>query len=67
MPNPACSQANIYIADLDNTTAYLYDITGKLIQNIPVSNHNGIISWENVSAGVYIVKCNNKTQKIVKQ
>ena len=66
-PNPACSQANIYIADLDNTTAYLYDITGKLIQNIPVSNHNGIISLENLSAGVYIVKCNNKTQKIVKQ
>ncbi|MBO4580999.1 MAG: T9SS type A sorting domain-containing protein [Bacteroidales bacterium] len=66
-PNPTCSQAYIYTPDWDNTTAYLYDITGKLIRNIPVSNHKGIISMDNLSAGVYIVKCNNRIQKIVKQ
>ncbi len=66
-PNPANSHLYIHIPSANNTTAYLYDISGKLLLTATINQGNGYFNIDPLANGVYIIKCNNKAQKVVKK
>ena len=59
-PNPANDKCNIYFKNIGiNNIIYIYDISGKLINNINI-DHNGYFIWniKNIKDGLYLLKYN---------
>lgn len=71
MPNPAHDMLEIQLADSNNEVwIAIYDIQGKLIENLPMNSSNSIrVSLNHLNKGIYIVKAMNsseyQTEKLV--
>lgn len=69
-PNPVKGPATLNVTDkeLINTTAYLYDGTGRELQRIQITQSITTIHMEQYKAGVYTLKLNNgQTMRILKE
>jgi len=67
-PNPAISYINIKIPEtFINKSAYLYDTAGKLVKTIYLDNEITRVNISGLTNGIYIVKIENQTIKIVKR
>jgi hypothetical protein len=56
-PNPASTALTIKSNDISGKACYeVYDLTGKIIQNGIISGAQTVISVENLSAGIYLVR-----------
>lgn len=69
-PNPVKGSATLNVTDkeLINTTAYLYDVTGKELQRIQITQSITTIHMEQYKAGVYTLKLKNgQTMRILKE
>lgn len=69
-PNPVKGSATLNVTDkeLINTTAYLYDITGRELQRIQITQGVTSIHMEQYKAGVYTLKLKNgQTMRILKE
>jgi len=62
-PNPTTNILNIQTEEIlpNNTTAIIYDVTGKRVLNIPLQNSNlNNVNVTNLSSGVYILQINGE-------
>lgn len=67
-PNPATSYINIKTTPAFlRKTAYLYDTTGKLVNTVLIDNNIVRMDIASLSNGIYYIKIENQTNKIVKQ
>jgi hypothetical protein len=72
-PNPVTDfvLCNIYSTRNFDSALELYDVTGKLIQNVPMTQKMQAIDLSNLSPGVYVLKAynggNTYLERIVKQ
>ena len=67
-PNPFTNSINIeQLNGIDSDMAYLYDITGRLIQQFSLnSNLESLNIGESLNPGIYNLKVNETTYKITK-
>ncbi|MBA3664731.1 MAG: T9SS type A sorting domain-containing protein [Bacteroidetes bacterium] len=66
-PNPTSDIVTIRFNDDARTQQVrIYDLTGRLIEQIECKEQIKIISTKGWSQGVYVIKCGNYVQKIVK-
>ncbi len=68
-PNPTPGLVTILVGDnaLVGTIAYLYDINGRLLENIKISANSQQVNLSRYVNGVYYIKLNNKeVLKIIK-
>ena len=63
-PNPCTTK--LHITGVSNTNILLFDLNGKLLLN-KQTNTETIIETNNLKIGLYILKINNKSYKILKQ
>ena len=64
-PNPAVDFLNVQIGDLTDVENYsLFDISGKLIENKPISSKQFKIGFQQVSMGTYFIIFSNKEKKL---
>ncbi|MBO9566681.1 MAG: T9SS type A sorting domain-containing protein [Niastella sp.] len=69
-PNPVKGAATLNVTDkeLINTTAYLYDGTGRELQRIQITQSITILHMEQYKSGVYTLKLKNgQTMRILKE
>lgn len=67
-PNPATTYINLQITTAYlNKTAGLYDTAGRLIKNILCENEMTTIDISELPAGIYFIKIENQTRKVIKQ
>ncbi len=66
-PNPANEHITIQTSADDNEVIQLFDITGKMIYSTTVDNHQAHFDVGNLSAGIYLIKCKQYVQKVIKQ
>jgi trimeric autotransporter adhesin len=69
-PNPVKGSAtlNVTVKELINTTAYLYDGTGRELQRIQITQSITTLHMEQYKAGVYTLKLKNgQTMRILKE
>jgi hypothetical protein len=69
-PNPVRGTATLNVTDkeLINTTAYLYDGTGRELQRIQIKQSITILHMEQYKSGVYTLKLKNgQTMRILKE
>ena len=69
-PNPTRGSVSILIGDnsLIGTVAVLYDINGRLLENIKISASSQAVDLSMYTNGIYFIKLtNNEVLKIVKQ
>ncbi len=66
-PNPASDI--IYLKNMTETGMYLsiYKIDGNLIQREIISDANQSVDISNLTKGIYIVRINNRTIKLIKE
>ncbi|MBN2892156.1 MAG: T9SS type A sorting domain-containing protein [Bacteroidales bacterium] len=65
-PNPTIGTINIDIEQVEqNETIFIFNITGQLIQSIPAKNQNQI-DLSDYDNGIYLIKANTETVKIIK-
>jgi hypothetical protein len=62
-PNPASN--NITISGKTTGDAELFDITGKLLKTFEVNQNNTTVQIDNLASGVYFVRFNNTTQRLI--
>jgi RHS repeat-associated protein len=68
-PNPTPGQVTILVGDnkLLGTTAVLYDINGRVLENIKISASSQAVDLSRYTNGTYFIKLNNKeVLKIIK-
>jgi polyhydroxybutyrate depolymerase len=65
-PNPTTNYVNIKYIDLKETRYELFSIYGKLMHKGIVSSHSNRIDISSFSNGLYILKLDNQTFKIIK-
>ena len=64
-PNPAVDFLNVQIGDLTDVENYsLFDMSGKLIENKPISSKQFKIGFQHVSMGTYFIVFSNKEKKL---
>ena len=64
-PNPAVDFLNDQIGDLTDVENYsLFDMSGKLIENKPISSKQFKIGFQQVSMGTYFIIFSNKEKKL---
>ena len=64
-PNPAVDFLNVQIGDLTDVENYsLFDMSGKLIENKPISSKQFKIGFQQVSMGTYFIVFLNKEKKL---
>lgn len=67
-PNPAGKTINLYCnSSFIEEYAELYDVTGKCLKSIKLQSTLNIINIEDLMNGIYFIKCNNFTKKIIVQ
>jgi hypothetical protein len=70
-PNPASEFIKVIIPFEEQTTLNILSMEGKTIKSIPLVSKNNLIHIKDLSAGVYIIEINGKTDsktiKIVKE
>jgi hypothetical protein len=73
-PNPTKDFIILKISDtaLDNLSYKLFDVTGKAISNVTITNRDTQIGMQQLAIGIYILKVNQhnqelKTFKIIKK
>jgi hypothetical protein len=67
-PNPATAYVNLQIPSaLFGKTAGLYDTAGRLIKNISCENEVTNIDISELPVGIYFIKIENQTKKVIKQ
>ena len=65
-PNPATSHINIRSEKSGKADVCIYDMTGRLVKNISVSDiSNATINISDIEKGMYIINVNGKNEKIV--
>ncbi len=66
-PNPATNQVTLVLGgNFRNQTVELADITGRLVQSIPTGTEEQLqLNLQGLPAGMYLVRCNGTTQKLV--
>ncbi|MAX79438.1 MAG: hypothetical protein CL843_04580 [Crocinitomicaceae bacterium] len=65
-PNPFETEFTIQRSGNTTTTAYLTDVTGKLLNTFTLTESNATINMENYAAGIYFLNTGNQTFKLVK-
>lgn len=70
-PNPANSEININLPIEDNTVAYIYNITGALIQEVNLANDLTRVDINDLAPGLYMIAVSDGdevyTQKFLKK
>jgi hypothetical protein len=66
-PNPATETIYLDNIPVENTTVHIYRIDGKLILQADVSANNNSIDVSKLQSGLYLLKINNVTFKLIKQ
>jgi hypothetical protein len=70
-PNPAKDAVTIQATDYTEAQVELFDMTGKLVISRQIKGNQLIISLENLSKGMYLVKVSNEsgsnTQRLIKE
>lgn len=67
-PNPATTYINLQItSSLLSKKAELYDTAGRLIKTILCENEVTNVDISELSVGIYFIKIDNQTKKIIKQ
>jgi len=67
-PNPATSYVDIRNpAIFINKSAYLYDTAGQLVKTIQLNNEVTRINISHLISGIYFIKVENQTVKVVKR
>jgi hypothetical protein len=64
-PNPATDQ--ITIETTDKGTAEIFDLNGKLVQSVPITESRTVIARNDLPAGMYILYISGNRRKIVFQ
>ena len=64
-PNPATSSINIKSNISESTDVNIYDMTGRCVKNVVISNNNATINVEDLNKGVYFININGKVEKLV--
>ena len=70
-PNPFRNNTEIFFKlpnDIRNTQIEIYNIKGKVIENIPIDSESNSVNWaaENLYSGIYLYKLNTKNSPIKK-
>lgn len=64
-PNPFDASLTVNYGDEDNTY-YLFDIQGKIVEEGTIFNGKGIIETSLIEKGIYILKVNDSTIRVMK-
>ena len=65
-PNPATSHINIRSEKSGKADVCIYDMTGRLVKNISVSDiSNATINVSDIEKGIYLIDVNGKKEKVV--
>ena len=65
-PNPAVDFLNVQIGDLTDVENYsLFNMSGKLIENKPISSKQFKIGFQQVSMGTYFIVFSKKEKKLM--
>jgi hypothetical protein len=69
-PNPAHHEFTVTVDNVGkNETIYMYDVFGKQVLSVPVTETSTVIDVRSLSAGVYFMRLtgnnNNSVQKII--
>lgn len=66
-PNPAKESTTLFIQNPNENFILIYDITGRVVRNIPINNKKyHILDIEDLSAGTYFLKIGNTTEIFIK-
>ncbi|MBK7965766.1 MAG: T9SS type A sorting domain-containing protein [Bacteroidetes bacterium] len=70
-PNPTKGKINISVEEIKNSNAFIYDLSGKLIFQEPLTHKITLIDVNFLSVGVYVIKVVGKDfsveRKLVKE
>ena len=65
-PNPATSHINIRSDKSGKADVSIYDMTGRLVKNISVSDiSNATVNVSDIEKGIYLININGKKEKVV--
>ena len=66
-PNPAHDKINIYCNDEKPSKAYIYNVLGQQLKEINLTKEINSIDVQDLSGGVYFIKIDGHTFKMIKQ
>lgn len=64
-PNPTKDFVRLVIPESEVSTAFIYNLAGKLLIKKTVSIDDNEIDISNLSVGIYLLKFGNKTDKLI--
>lgn len=62
-PNPASSEINI-ISEMKEADVKIYDMTGRCVKNVRISDDNTRINISDIEKGLYLVNINGNIEKL---
>lgn len=65
-PNPASDVLNFDVEELNGGNIRVYDVTGRMIENVHISNSTMIMNVDNYNNGVYIYNISDANGDVVK-
>jgi hypothetical protein len=66
-PNPTNSSITVQHADIASKTIQVFNILGRLISEVQAGNGSTMVDLSDFAKGVYLIKVDNYTQRVVKQ
>lgn len=62
-PNPATSWLAISASGLQDATAEVYDLSGRLVQRNTLNANTNVLNIEGINSGIYIIRITNSENK----
>lgn len=66
-PNPTQSLLHLTLTSPSATTAELFDVMGRRVATCTIGNGNATMDLSALPQGVYVLRCNGQTHRVVKQ